>query len=74
MEIINTLLDQPWFEIVAGIVTLASAIAAVTPTPKVGSWRSKLYSLIDVAALNIGKAKNEGKKEAEKETADTPKD
>ena len=43
--------------VVTGIVCLASFIAAVTPTPKDDVWIGKLYKLIDVLALNIGKAK-----------------
>jgi hypothetical protein len=43
------------------IVTVASAIAAVTPTPKDDKFIGKLYKIIDVCALNIGKAKEENK-------------
>ena len=43
--------------VVAAVVALASAVAAATPTPKKGTFLSKLYSVIDWAALNIGKAK-----------------
>ena len=39
------------------IVTVASLIAASTPTPKDDGWISKLYKLVDFLALNIGKAK-----------------
>ena len=39
------------------IVTVASLIAASTPTPKDDVWINKLYKLIDFLALNIGKAK-----------------
>tara|TARA_B100001013_G_scaffold154448_1_gene91923 strand:+ start:256 stop:426 length:171 start_codon:yes stop_codon:yes gene_type:complete len=42
------------------IVTAASIIAAITPTPKDDKWIGKLYKLIDIAALNIGKAKDRG--------------
>ena len=42
------------------IVTGASIIAAITPTPKDDKWIGKLYKLIDMAALNIGKAKDRG--------------
>ena len=44
--------------IISVIVTVASAIAALTPTPKDDKWIGKLYKIIDVFALNIGKAKN----------------
>ena len=40
------------------IVTVASFIAASTPTPKDDVWIGKLYKLIDLFALNIGKAKD----------------
>ena len=43
--------------IATAVVTAASAIAAVTPTPKDDIWVGKLYKLIDFLAMNIGKAK-----------------
>jgi hypothetical protein len=39
------------------IVTVASIVAASTPTPKDDEWIGKLYKLIDLLAVNIGKAK-----------------
>jgi len=39
------------------IVTVASIVAASTPTPKDDAWIGKLYKFIDLLALNIGKAK-----------------
>ena len=39
------------------IVTVASLVAASTPTPKDDLWIGKLYKFIDLLALNIGKAK-----------------
>ena len=59
-DLINSLLDQKWFGIVTAVIALASAIAAVTPTPKAGTWLAKAYSVIDWCALNIGKAKQTG--------------
>lgn len=44
--------------VVTLIVTVASIVAAVTPTPKDDEWMGKLYKLIDVLAINIGKAKD----------------
>jgi len=44
--------------IVTAIVTVSSLIAASTPTPKDDVWIGKLYKLIDLLALNIGKAKD----------------
>jgi len=40
------------------IVTVASLIAASTPTPKDDEWIGKLYALVDMLALNVGKAKD----------------
>ena len=40
------------------IVTVASIIAASTPTPKDDEWIGKLYKFIDLLAVNIGKAKD----------------
>ena len=42
---------------ITAIIAIASLVAAVTPTPKGDKWLSKLYKLIDLLALNIGKAK-----------------
>jgi len=39
------------------VVTVASLIAASTPTPKDDVWVGKLYKFLDLLALNIGKAK-----------------
>ena len=62
MEVIITLIqNQPWFGIVASVIALASAIAAVTPTPAPGTLLAKVYSIVDLLALNVGKAKDTGK-------------
>ena len=42
---------------VTTIVTVASLIAASTPTPKDDAWIGKLYKFVDLLALNIGRAK-----------------
>ena len=51
---------------VGGAAMLASAIAAITPTPtddKAAGWIKKIYTLlIDIPALNVGKAKAIGDK------------
>jgi len=56
--LIEYIQQYPWFNVVTAAVALASAIAALTPTPKEGSTLAKLYAIIDFVALNIGKAKN----------------
>lgn len=43
------------------IVTGASALAALTPTPKDDTFLGKVYKIIDWLALNVGKAKETGK-------------
>ena len=39
------------------IVTIASLVAASTPTPKDDVWIGKLYKFIDLLAINVGKSK-----------------
>ena len=39
------------------VITVCSAIAATTPTPKDDILWGKIYKWIDLFALNIGKAK-----------------
>lgn len=56
--LIEYIQQYPWFNVVTAAVTLASAIAAITPTPKPGTVLAKVYAVIDFVALNIGKAKN----------------
>ncbi|MDA7514295.1 hypothetical protein N8508_00740 [bacterium] len=43
--------------IATAVVAVASIVAAVTPTPKDDVWIAKLYSFIDICAINVGKAK-----------------
>ena len=59
--LIQLVQNQPWYNILAATIALASAIAAVTPTPKAGTVLAKVYGIIDLLALNIGKAKDKGK-------------
>ena len=44
--------------ILTGIVAVASAIAALTKTPKDDNIVGKIYKVIDLLALNVGKAKD----------------
>ena len=44
--------------ILTGVVTVASAVAALTPPPKDDSWVKKIYGIVDWLALNVGKAKD----------------
>ena len=52
MEMIGNLIG-----IAMMVISGASIIAAITPTPKDDVWIGKLYKLIDLCALNIGRAK-----------------
>jgi hypothetical protein len=44
--------------VAATIVAAASAVAALTPTPKDDTWVAKIYKFVDWLALNVGKAKD----------------
>ena len=46
------------FALVMLVITVSSAIAAITNTPKSDGWWRKIYYVIDFCALNIGKAKD----------------
>ena len=45
------------FNVLTAAVALASAVAAMTPTPTDDLWVAKAYKLLDLIGLNIGKAK-----------------
>jgi hypothetical protein len=57
VQLVQLFQGQSWFNIVTAAVTCASAIAAVTPTPKAGTVLAKVYAVIDLLAINVGKAK-----------------
>lgn len=42
----------------SAVVAAASAVAALTPTPKDDSLVAKAYKVLDWVALNVGKAKD----------------
>jgi hypothetical protein len=46
-----------WIGIITGVVCAASIICALTPTPKDDAMISKFYKIVELLALNIGKAK-----------------
>jgi hypothetical protein len=46
-----------YLEIATMLVALASAICAVTPTPKDDAVIGKIYKVLEMFALNVGKAK-----------------
>lgn len=52
---IETIYD--YIQIATMVVAVASAIASATPTPKDDEWVAKIYKIVDVLAINVGKAK-----------------
>ena len=46
-----------WLGIITGVVCGASIICALTPSPKDDAMIGKLYKILELMALNIGKAK-----------------
>jgi len=44
-------------QLIPVISMVCSVIAALTPTPKDDVWVAKWYKIIDVFAINIGRAK-----------------
>jgi hypothetical protein len=58
--LIEFIQSNQYFGIITAVIALASAIAAVTPTPAEGTILSKVYAVVDFLALNIGKAKDKG--------------
>ena len=57
---IDYILDnkEQLFGVVTAVIAAASAIAALTPTPKDDTIIGKAYKLIDWLALNVFKAKD----------------
>jgi|TARA_A100001388_G_C28734366_1_gene483324 hypothetical protein len=45
--------------ILTAVVAVASAIAALTPTPADDTWARKAYRVVDWLALNVGRAKDD---------------
>ena len=46
------------FAVVTAVTAAASAIAALTPTPKDNTFVGKAYKIVDWLALNVFKAKD----------------
>lgn len=56
-EAVSTLLERT-FAVATALVTAASAIAALTPTPRDDRFLGKIYRVIEALALNCGRAKD----------------
>ncbi len=60
MEFVFGLLDQyltGWVAYATAAVTVFSAVAALVPTPAAGTIWAKVYKIVDVVAINVGRAK-----------------
>jgi hypothetical protein len=59
MDILNWIITNAGtlIGVASSVVAAASAIAALTPTPKDDTWVAKIYKIVDWLALNVGKAK-----------------
>jgi hypothetical protein len=76
MEIIDMITDligeNKWLNVVLAFIAFMSAVAAVVPTPKKGTMAYKLYTvLVDLPALNVGKAKQTGEEPIDKSEGDS---
>lgn len=60
-ELLKPLINNQYFQVFSALVTFASALAAIIPTPKEGTGLAKIYKVIDFLALNILHAKETGK-------------
>lgn len=47
-----------WVNAVTGVVAAASAVTALTPTPKDDKALRKAYRFLEILALNVGYAKD----------------
>lgn len=45
------------FDAAFAIIAAASAVTALTPTPRDDAWVGRIYRLVDTLALNVGHAK-----------------
>jgi hypothetical protein len=59
MSLANLVHGLPaWLNALTGLVAAASAVSALTPTPKDDRFLGRAYKLLDILALNIGFAKD----------------
>lgn len=59
-EIIDFIKNDP-IGFITGVISIAAAIAAMTPSPKDDGIIKKVRMLLDLAALNVFNAKNKEK-------------
>jgi hypothetical protein len=60
MGTLTQIFDQipSWMSVASGVVAAASAVTALTPTPRDDVFIGKAYQLLEFLALNIGHAKD----------------
>lgn len=63
MENTAVWLSENWYLVVTTIISVASIVAAGTETPDPNSRLGKAYKIIDLVAINVGKAKQLSPKE-----------
>ncbi|MEO0360733.1 MAG: hypothetical protein AAF322_06475 [Pseudomonadota bacterium] len=51
-----------FFDVAFSVIAVASAVAAMTPTPADDNWVGKAYRFVDMLALNFGYAKEKAAK------------
>ncbi len=59
LHTVSSLIDQApaWLTAIAGVISASSAIAALTPTPADDRVLSRVLSVLNLLALNVGHAK-----------------
>lgn len=63
MDLLNSISSNlaSWVDTALTVVGAASAVAALTPSPKDDAVVSKLHTLLNFVALNVGYAKGGGR-------------
>lgn len=48
----------PWLTAIMAVVTAASTVTALTPTPRDDRFIGRVYRVLEMLALNVGRAKD----------------
>jgi hypothetical protein len=48
---------EPWLGAIMAVMIAAKAIVALTPTPRDDEWLGKIYHVLEIISLTLGKAK-----------------
>lgn len=57
LDLLTWIIENP-VQFVTGVITIAAAIAALTPSPEDDKVVAKARKVLDALALNVGHAKN----------------